>query len=298
MKVACIIVLYEPDFDLLIKNILGLSSDVVFFIVDNSAKSNRFPLNFLLDQGVNFSYIPMESNVGLAGAQNIALEAVTSASCYTHVIFFDQDSILSSKSFNNLCSCEIQLIENGIKVGAVGPVCYDPNDKNTYPLTYYRGPFIELRYPALDEELQVSFLISSGMLTRLSVIEEVGFMNEDFFIDYIDIEWSFRAQSKGYVLFGVGGAVMEHLIGDGRVKFFNRTISKHSPMRRYYLLRNVFLVFTIKHIPINYKVREFFLTGARFFVFLLYSDERLLFLKLSLKGVLDAFSGRFGKIRS
>ena len=79
--------------------------------------------------------------------------------------------------------------------------------------------------------------------------------------------------SKGFVLFATSSSRMSHLIGDARIRFFGRTISKHSPLRRYYLTRNSFKIVSLSHIPIAYKIREFFLILARIFAFYLVSSS-------------------------
>jgi rhamnosyltransferase len=290
-------VLYNPDEDLLMRNIHELSIMIDFFIVDNSAPLNCLPSLGIDDDNNNIRYFPLESNVGLAAAQNYALEKILDDKAYTHVIFFDQDSVLGLEAFKGLIAAEEVLLKRGIAVGAVGPVCYDPNNETRYPVSVYSGPFISRRFPLDDEVVSASFLISSGMLVRTKVLEVVGAMDERFFIDYIDIEWSYRAQSLGYALFAVGGAKMSHLIGDDRVKFFGRSISRHSALRRYYLLRNSFLIMKLPHISLAYKSREIFLSMARFIAFFYYSDEKKVYSKLAIKAVIDAISGNYGKIR-
>ena len=140
-----------------------------------------------------------------------------------------------------------KMITNGINVGAVGPVFYDPRTTDQYPISEFSGFRLIKKYPVKgnNQPIEASILIASGSLIPRKSFEIVGGMNEEFFIDYIDIEWGFRAQSKGYKLFACPPAKMAHQVGDRRIKIMGREISVHSPLRRYYLARNsVFMIKT------------------------------------------------------
>lgn len=297
-NIVAIVVFYNVDLDVFEKNYLSLHETCKFVIIDNSPectdKEKLYSLPGFHDGGHH--YVMNSSNIGLSAAQNIGIKLSFDLAC-DFIVFFDQDSILPSSSLFSMLSNFNKLIKEGINVGAVGPSCVDPNDGNKYPISVYYGPFIKRIFINHDELVESSFLIASGMLVSAECLRNVGFMNEDFFIDYIDIEWSFRASHLGYKLFADGSATMFHLIGDSRVKFFNRTISKHSALRRYYLLRNSILILRVKHISFGYKLREIFLSLFRFLAFFVYSNEKIKYLSLSRKAIYDAFKKNYGKIK-
>ena len=86
--------------------------------------------------------------------------------------------------------------------------------------------------------MEVDHLSSSGCLIAMDALAEVGGMEDRLFIDYVDTEWCLRAIYKGYSLFGVGSACMQHDLGDAFVNLFSRTVPVHSSLRYYYLIRN------------------------------------------------------------
>ena len=122
-------------------------------------------------------------------------------------------------------------------------------------------------------------------------------MNEELFVDYIDIEWSYRARSKGYKLFAVPVAVMNHTIGDNRYNFLGRMISIHSPLRRYYLSRNSVFMLRCSYISFGYKLRELVLNFVRVFVYAMISKNKLKYFRYSFVGLLDGIRGKFGQCR-
>jgi rhamnosyltransferase len=147
----------------------------------------------------------------------------------------------------------------GVRIGAVGPLVVD---RRQDPQLVH--PFIRLgvfgsghRYCASEGELiAVDTLITSGCLTSLDVLTVVGPMNQDYFVDYTDIEWCFRAKSRGFVLLGVCRAQMTHELGHGKARsIFGLNLFEYSPTRRYYYARNTIFVACLRYVSIRWKVR-------------------------------------------
>ena len=42
------------------------------------------------------------------------------------------------------------------------------------------------------------YVITSGSFIPISIFNDVGFMREELFIDFVDIDWCLRARAKGY----------------------------------------------------------------------------------------------------
>lgn len=296
-QVFAIIVTYNPDLAVFSSQLRSLKGSVGFIIVDN-ASSNSADIPGTVDNLAleEVHFVQNDTNMGLATAQNQGIEAARKLGA-SHVIIFDQDSIPDPHMVDTLLATEARLLDEGKKVGALGPITYDPDTLIQYPITKYRGPIIKRYFPAPGESTDATFIIASGSLIRMSVLDDVGGMLDDLFIDYIDVEWCYRAQSKGYGIYATATARMSHRVGDERVSLFGRSISKHSPLRRYYLTRNSFMVLRLAHIPLGYKLRELMLNFARFVAFLYFSDERIKYLKYIKKAAFDGFRGKFGKIQ-
>jgi len=296
-KTYAVIVTYNPDLPILERQILAVKDSVGVIVVDNLSGNVAGVATMIAGLGLeDLHLLRNDSNVGLAMAQNQGITKAKELGA-SHIIIFDQDSIPEPGMVDALLRAETQLLARGEKVGAVGPLTYDPLTLVEYPITKYRGPMIQRYHPVAGEITEATFIIASGSLIRMSVIDSVGGMLDKLFIDYIDVEWCYRAQARGFTVFVAADARMSHMIGDQRVKFFGRSISKHSPLRRYYLTRNSFLVLRLPHIPIGYKVREVTLNFARFVAFFYFSNERMKYLKYIRKAVHDGVCGNFGKIQ-
>ena len=49
----------------------------------------------------------------------------------------------------------------------------------------------------------MDYLIPSGCLIPMSVLDKMGGMRDDLFIDYVDIEWGLLASHHGFQSYGV-----------------------------------------------------------------------------------------------
>lgn len=296
--VCGVVVTYNPDLDVFSRQLKSFLGEVNYIVIvdnnsDNIEKIKKQIDFFIKSCGLDIYLICNKNNFGLGRAQNEGVKFAETLSA-THVILFDQDSILDSGFVNGLLRSENELLKQGIKVGAVGPIYYNEKTGEIYPISKYNGPFIERIIPS-NKPIEASFLIASGCLISLDAIKNVGYMNESLFIDYVDVEWSFRAKSIGYSVFSSPGSKMKHTIGDERRSIFGRSISVHSPLRRYYLYRNSIYMIKDSKIPLGYKVREISFNAMRFVLFLILSNERIKYFKYSVSGFVDGLKGVKGK---
>ncbi|MEI8613996.1 glycosyltransferase family 2 protein [Shewanella sp. PP-He15 brown] len=288
MKVASVTVTYNPDINVLTSQLESLRGQVdILLIVDNGSDESAEIEKISKEFGV--IYIPLEENKGLAYAQNIGVIDAKKIGA-EYVLLLDQDSILTSGFVNNMHSIYV-----GNKVDILGPVFFDPDTNVFYKGTNYFGPFLNTQI--VGNLTDVTFVIASGSFFSIEVFDRVGPMNEDLFVDYIDVDWSLRAKNLGCRVAMTNSASMSHTIGDSRVSVFGRTISVHSPIRRYFLVRNSLFIIRQPYIPFGYKLREVCLNFARVIVSVFNTEEKLFTLSMAYKGFKDGLLGRFGPYR-
>ncbi len=297
--ITSIIVTYNPDLSILKLQYESIKNQANYIIYIDNFSENINEIELFWKEILSFSkkvfVIRNTKNNGLGFAQNQGIKiAIENKS--THVLILDHDSILRPSFIKNLLSVETELINDNIKVAALGPIYINEKTNETYPITKYYGPFIKRIIPDKDA-VEASFLISSGCLIRVEAINEIGLMNEDLFVDYIDVEWSYRASSMGYKLFAVPKSRMSHTVGDKRMSILGRTISVHSPIRRYFLTRNSIHMLRMPYVSLGYKFREIVFNILRIIIFTLVSNERLKFLRYSLQGLYDGLRGVKGGYR-
>ena len=115
-------------------------------------------------------------------------------------------------------------------------------------------------------------------------------MKESYFIDNIDLEWCFRAKSKGYELIGTDEAVLYHAIGERSLNPLVRAgiMAQHNPQRSYFSSRNRVHLYGVDYSPAGWKYRDIcrFILKATWL--LITSRERKDYYRNILSGIKDA----------
>ncbi|WP_406867999.1 glycosyltransferase family 2 protein [Paraburkholderia fungorum] len=305
-SVSAIVITFNPDlatFETILAAICPQVDWVV--IVDNGSK--QAVMDGLEQVAARHRCVlkALGENLGIATAQNRGIETVREhvrgEAIDSHfVLFLDHDSIPAGNMVQCLLDADFRIRERGERVGGVGPVTVDKRT-GTAARFMREGRFWLNREkcPSDVPELSVDFLISSGTLTRLDVMNDVGGMNDGLFIDHVDTEWCLRALARGYRFYAARDALLTHSLGDEVVEVWSgrrREVFVHSPIRDYYASRNTLLL--LCHVPMSFAWRAFLSVRlvAQIMFFGFFVAPRRKRLKLMGKGLLDGVSGRSGKM--
>ncbi len=291
-SVCAVVVTYQPDagsFSDLIERVRPQVAEMV--VVDNGGKGRG-------ESGAveaDLTVLPQVTNVGLAAAQNVGI-AYARSHGHTHVLLLDQDSLPGIGMVAELLAVVAGLQTAGVRVGAVGPRFRDDREDHDAPFVRVRFPVSQKVWCTGEPQVQCDFLIASGALIPLAVLDEVGDMAAGMFIDNVDLEWSFRARSQGYALFGACSATMSHRLGDARrpVLFGRRQVTTHSPVRLYYIMRNRVVLSRLPHTPTVWSAQDLLRIPVKFVLFALLIGPRLQNARFMVRGLVDGFRGRQG----
>ncbi|MEJ2899925.1 glycosyltransferase family 2 protein [Acinetobacter sp. NS-4] len=249
-SVCCIIVSYNPDLIALINIIKCIKfNSVPIIIVDNNSL-NKKDFTFVDDCYPIF----LDNNEGIAKAQNIGLKIAYERG-YEYVLLLDQDSDIKDDFIGKMFEA-FRLNNSDDKLIALGPTSYNIHSEKNYKVQSVFWGAIDPLY-SNDDFIEVSYLISSGSLINLKKMKEVGFFKAHYFIDYVDIEWGFRALNYNYRQVVAKNIIMNHQIGEN-FKILNKTKSLHSPFRKYYMIRNSFYLLSEKHVPKKYAINQIY----------------------------------------
>lgn len=288
MNVFSLIVCYHPD----IANLLMLCQTLIknnchVIIIDNTEKS-------YISSNLGFqecSIISLEKNLGIACAQNKGINHAINLGAEI-IVFFDQDSKIENSYLPAL------LIH--LKVGEpkiVGPVFFDsikgielPSfrlNKLGLPVKVYKQD----RFTPYD----VDFIISSGSASTMTTFIKAGMMDEDFFIDYVDIEWCIRCRKKNIPIQIIPDAIMMHSIGEKILTFWFLSGFVHSPTRSYYQVRNSFLLLKKKNIPFLMALKEIISVIIHKIILTILVENKISYLKTFFLGIIHGIGGKTGK---
>jgi len=287
MKFA-IIVSYEPNIEH-INHLCRTIADQAFniVIVDNSEDSKITELNSI----DNCYIITNEKNMGIAFAQNIGVKFAETKGAKI-IVFFDQDSIISD---DMLFKLEEALYKS--KNSIVCPVSLERTTNTEYPSHRVNkfGMMKDMYSRCSKEYVEVDIAISSGMTTYVETFNKIGEFDEDFFIDFVDVEWCMRSKKFGIVVYIVPDAIMYHSIGDNAVKVGPVNITKHSPIRTYYKVRNSFLLLR-KNMSFLFALRQIMPALIHNFLLSITVVDKKLYFKYYIKGFWHGIKGVKGKL--
>ncbi|MDR3470279.1 MAG: glycosyltransferase family 2 protein [Devosia sp.] len=281
-SVAAVIVTYEPEPRALERLLDRLASEVgEVIVVDNGSAFDVAGLLAVRSRAQE-RLLPLGSNFGIAAAQNRGIEAARAAGADA-VILFDQDSLPPTGMLATLAAALAMLQTTGRKPAAVGPVPIDAR------LSPRRAEASETTGP-----LAVDHLIASGCLIPLPILDDVGPMREELFIDYVDIEWCLRAAAHGYRCYRVPAARMAHEFGSP-LTVLGHAYASHSPMRHYYLFRNSAWLWQQVSIPWGWRLKTAPRIISRLAFNALFAKPHRQQWRMMLRGLRDGFAGRLGR---
>lgn len=226
MKVFAVLVTYNPDFRLFEKSVNSLFPQVsCIVIVDNgSASFDHLPDNCIL--------ISLNRNFGIAYAQNRGIEKALEAGA-DWILLSDQDTVYPPDYVSSMLECARKnTLQN---IGGLVPVVFDEISGRRVPVMVEK---MKGSVPPVSGCLKVTHAVASGTLIPAAALQKCGLMREDFFIDFVDHEWCWRAASCGLNIYCLADVVIHHQLGDRMEKRFGLNIVYRSLFRFYYIIRN------------------------------------------------------------
>lgn len=291
--VCAVVVTHRPDLATLAEQLVALAPQVGrIVLVDDASPEARLRDFCAVHPDVTLLALPV--NRGLAHALNAGIERARTLEGVTHVLLMDQDSVPAPDMVQRLGAAQAKLSARG-KVAAVGPRFRDTREPADAPFVRIRFPFNrKLRCDGRCPEVRCDFLISSGCLVPLAVLDDVGGMDDALFIDNVDLDWCFRAMAAGYALYGVCAAGLSHRLGDARKRIagFPRGIVVHPPRRLYYMMRNRVLLYRRAYTPRRWIAQDVPRLVVKLLLFALVVPPRRKNLHGMLAGLRAGMAGR------
>lgn len=295
MRVLAVAVAYNPDTDLLSQVLQSVAAQVQGIVVVDNGSANAGKVRDIAS-AAGGQVVQNEKNFGIATAQNQGV-AVARAEGYSHILLLDQDTVLAPGVVADLLNNLMALEKEHGGVAAIGPAYYELNSQRrtrAYQANGFRLSRISLE--ERDDPIESDFIIASGSLIPLSVLETVGGFKDDLFIDLVDVEWCFRARIAGYRSFLSPSATVDHRLGTGTTGLGSRRIAVHAPIRNYYWVRNALWLARQPSTPPAWRL--YFLSRSLGFLvaYTTLVDKRILRLQLICRGMWDSLNNRLGHL--
>lgn len=224
-----------------------------------------------LSADAGLAVLQSAQNAGIGAALNGLVGEADRRGCAA-VIFFDQDSTPSPSTARHLRQAMSDLEAEGWRPAVVGPA---PTSDPAAPTKVPR--YRDRQVPGAPGAcLATDYVIISGSLMTLAVLRDVGPFKAAFRMDAIDVEWCFRAWSKGYSVWYRPDVAMEHRVGSGIVALGGLRFPLQSEERMANYAQNQFHLLRLRHVPLWWKLRTLVYVPLQLLAFVMAApDHRL-----------------------
>lgn len=264
-------------------------------LVDNNP-DKRLEINFDEFKPINLETVLSPENVGFSGGNNLGIKkALKNGADY--ILLLNNDTLVKEDFLEKL----FEKAEFDIKIGLITPKIYFAkgyefhkdrySEKDKGKVFWYAGGVMDWEnvyghHRGVDEvdegqferSEETDFASGCCMLIRREVFDEIGLLDEKYFLYYEDNDFSMRAKKAGYKIIYEPKSIIWH-------KNAGSTGGSGSNIQDYYITRNR-LLFGNKYAPIRAKFalnRE----GIRFSI-----SGR----DMQKKGARDYFQKKLGKM--
>ncbi|NUP48100.1 MAG: glycosyltransferase [Catenulispora sp.] len=226
--IAAVATAFHPDERLSAVVEAALKSCARVVVVDNTPGDGE-SLAEALRESPGVVVVRDGRNRGLAAALNAGVQELLSGDASEIpdlVLFLDQDSVLPEDLVLGLAA-HFDDPETGI----AAPAPWDEDQGRYYEPGTAKGPDVAER----------DAVITSGMLVRRSVLEQVGPFRAEFFVDHVDNDFCLRVRAAGYRVLRDKRHKLAHSLGQRnqhKLPGVSVASSRHPTWRLYWIARN------------------------------------------------------------
>ncbi len=259
MKLSIVIVNYNVRYFLeqclksVYKALDGIEAEV--FVVDNDSKDSS--VEMVQEQFPQVKLIANSDNPGFSKANNQAIRQ----SKGEYVLLLNPDTVVEEHTFRK----SLEFMDAHPDAGGLGIKMIDgkgnylPESKRGLPtpwVAFYKIFGLTAIFPrskkfaryymghlSEDENQEVEILAGAYMLMRKSVLDEVGLLDEDFFMYGEDIDLSYRILKGGYKNYYLADSTIIHYKGES---------TKKGSLNYVRVFYKAMVIFTEKHFSSSY----------------------------------------------
>ena len=224
----------------------NIDYDYEIVIVDNNSKDDSLKnLEKTFKNNNNVRFIKNMENKGFAYGNNQAIKDSNSR----YVLLLNSDTIVKKHTINKC----LKYINQDKEIGALGCKVSLPNGqldkacKRSFPNpvnSFYKLFHIPIKndknnynLEILDDNgiYEIDCLVGAFMLVRKETINQIGLLDEDYFMYGEDIDWCYRIKEAGWKIVYYGEAEIIHYKGSSSKKQKSKLIYEfHKSMYVFY----------------------------------------------------------------
>lgn len=290
--VVAVVIAYYPDPPRLSRLLARLAPQVAqVLVIDNT---DHAAVSLDLPDAPRTTVWRLNRNTGIGHALNVGIDRARQQGA-SHVLLMDQDSLpperLIDAQLHALARPELK------NAAAIAPICRDIKTSQRMPLISRRHGCLARSTPEPSQPpVAVEYMPSSGTLIPMAMLERVGPMRAEYFIDRVDVEWCLRARRMGLNLWVTPDVEMEHDQAVRSVKFRGRTLYLGRDFRAYFHVRNSLAMALRARIPLLWRLDQLIKLPGYIGLHALTAEcGPWRMTHLLLRALADGFAGRMGK---
>lgn len=213
-------------------------------VVDNASADGT--IDVIKKDFSKVTVVANNENRGFAAANNQGIER----SKGEYILFLNPDTIVHPHSLDNL----INFLDNNDDVGACGPKLLNSDrttQRSVRRFPSFRGALYRhtaFRFLGIfknkyekwvmkdfdyNRQIEVDQLMGAALMTRKLVLQQVGSMDESFFVYYEEVDLCYRIKQAGWRIVYIPEAVVTHLGGRsaGQIPVGKRIIAMTSLLK-------------------------------------------------------------------
>lgn len=275
-----VLILYNPN-ETILDNVLTYIKPLNrLWVIDNSEIKYPDLIERLLQIDSRIIYIQNFNRNGIAGALNLGIRSAIKNNTQW-VLTMDQDSCFVANHIENFIA-----------------TLYTLNHEKTAIISPCHQLFKEIK--VIKEDFSsIDSCMTSGSLVNIEIFKRIGHFREEFFIDYVDLEYCLRARYRGYEIIKINSVILKHKLGNSKKHLKFILVTNHSPLRRYYITRNRFItLWEYKFVFPFYCLNEFRLVLMDVFKILIFEKQKSNKLKSTILGIFHFVIGKKGAFKS
>lgn len=232
----------------------GLEAEI--FVVDNASADGS--ADMVAEEFPQVKLVCNEANVGFSAGNNVALRQVTGE----YALLINTDTIVRRDALHAM----VEFLDAHPEAGACGCKILDPD--GTLQLDSRRGfptplaAFCKMsglsrlfpKHPLMaryhlthldpEQTAEIEVLSGSCMMVRKAAMDQVGLLDEDYFMYGEDIDWCYRFHQAGWKIYYLPTTAIIHFRGES---------GRGTPLKILYRKSRAMSIFVNKHMARRYR---------------------------------------------
>jgi N-acetylglucosaminyl-diphospho-decaprenol L-rhamnosyltransferase len=207
----------------------GMRNSFDVIVVDNGSTDGSQQM--LAEKYPEVKIIQNDSNLGLGKASNQGIEATNGR----YVLLLNNDTIVNGAAFDAM----VDFFEEHPRVGAVGGKIFNPDGSvqscynhfstlwEEFLIATRLGEIFRPGYPSVmsgDEIKSVDWMTSACLMVRRATLDEVGLLDEGYFIYGDEVDLQYRIKKAGWEIYYLPEATTIHYGGRSMTRWPRRKL--------------------------------------------------------------------------